>query len=361
MKDRIRILFTMPNFDKAGSGKVVYDLINGLDKERFDIELTCNHKRGAFFKEVEKLGFPIHIYKTAINYKPYLTLPGRIWTISRFFKNNKYDIIHSWHWSSDWTEVIAARMAGSKWLYTKKAMSWGNRHWKIRSYLAHFIVNINHEMEAYYPKKRAQKLIPLGIDTDYYSPSHFERKSSTEVFHIITVANLVPVKGIEILLEAVNMLKGNDWKLTILGNKDNDYGREMEALSQSLGLSDKVSFLGKHPDVRPFISDADLYIIPTLDQGRKEGMPMALVEAMSMAIPVLGSDISGINYVLKDFPQWLVPAGNEQALADAISKLKQSSAEKRSDIGNELRNYCLKHFTMTQFIEAHEELYTQLA
>ncbi|NNE14168.1 MAG: glycosyltransferase [Saprospiraceae bacterium] len=361
MKDRIRILFTMPNFDKAGSGKVVYDLISGLDQKRFDIELACNHRRGAFFNEVEALGFPIHIFKTTTEYKPYQSLPSRIWTISRFFKKNKYDVIHSWHWSSDWTEVCAARMAGIKWLYTKKAMSWGNRHWKIRSFLANYIVNINHEMQDYYPNKKAQALIPLGIDTEHYSPIHFSRTSPKEMFHIITVANLVPVKGIEILLEAVKMLKDDDWKLTILGNKDNDYGRAMEDLSRNLGLQNKVSFLGKHPDVRPYISDADLYIIPTLDEGRKEGMPMALVEAMSMAIPVIGSDISGINYVLKDFPEWLVPAGNAQALAYAISKLKSRSPNERKAIGVELRNYCLRHFTMAQFIEAHEELYTQLA
>src|SRR5690606_29259689 len=126
----------------AGSGKVVHDLVKGLDKERFEVEVACASNRGVFFKEMESLGVLIHIFKTTTSYRPYFTLFSRIKPIKAFFKENKYDIVHSWHWSSDWTEVIAARLAGAKWVYTKKAMSWGNRHWKIRSFLAHFIITI---------------------------------------------------------------------------------------------------------------------------------------------------------------------------------------------------------------------------
>src|SRR5690554_7435 len=163
---RIKILYTIPNFDTAGSGKVVYDLVKGLDKDEFELEIACSSNKGSFFAEVESLGVPIHIQKTTTEYRPYLTLPSRLRPIIRFMKSNKYDVIHSWHWSSDWTEALAARLAGVKWLYTKKAMSWGNRHWKIRSFMANFIITINDEMSLYFPNKKNQALIPLGIDTD---------------------------------------------------------------------------------------------------------------------------------------------------------------------------------------------------
>ena len=57
MGNRIRILYTIPNFDTAGSTKVVYDLIYGLDKTQFEIEIACQHNKGTFFKDVEALGF----------------------------------------------------------------------------------------------------------------------------------------------------------------------------------------------------------------------------------------------------------------------------------------------------------------
>ncbi len=355
---KVKILFTIPNFDTAGSGKVVYDLVKGIDKTKFDIEIACAHNRGAFFKTVEALGCPIHIFDTKTKYRPYYSLLFRVLPISKFYKKNNYDVVHSWQWSNDWTEAIAARLAGTKWIYTKKAMGF-NKHWKIKSQLAHFIITINDEMKMYFPNKKNQKLIPLGIDTTYYSSSQF-KKSKSEFFEIITVANLVPVKGIEVLIRAVHHLNDRNIRLSILGDNDNDYGKTMHNLCAELDLLDQVVFHGKVLDVRPYITDSDLYVIPTLNQGRKEGMPMALVEAMSMGISILGSDITGINYVLKDFKTLLFPAGDYKALAKKIKHTQQLNSDEREKIGASLRAYCVNNFTMHSFIKAHEDLYTEL-
>lgn len=358
---KLKILFTIPNFDTAGSGKVLYDLVKGLDKEKFEVEVACSSNRGVFFKEMESLGIPIHIFETTTSYRPYITLFSRIKTIKAFFKSNKYDIIHSWHWSSDWTEALAARWAGAKWLYTKKAMSWGNKHWKIRSFLAHFIITINDEMRSYFPNKKTQKLIPLGIDTTYYNPRLFpENIYQNDVFNIITVANLVPVKGVGVLINAIKKLNDPTIKLTVLGDNANEYGRYLASLCKDLNIEQQVVFLGKKSDVRPYITASDLYVIPTLNEGRKEGMPMALVEAMSMAVPVLGSNISGIKFVLKDFPELLFMAGNPEALKERLTYFKNMESQKRKDVGNALRNYCKEHYNMESFLSEHEKLYKSI-
>ena len=358
---KIRILFTISNFNTAGSGKVVYDLVKGLDPNTFDIEIACGSNKGHFFKVIESLGYPIHIIETKTSYRPYFSLPFRIWEISKFYKKYDYDIVHSWQWSNDWTESLAARFIGIKWLYTKKAMGF-NKHWKIKSYFAHFIITINEEMRQYFPNKKEQALIPLGIDTSYYNRETVDSAilSASAEFNIITVANLVPVKGIEVLIDAVGQLKDEAVMLTVLGDFDNDYGHAMVALSETKALQKQVQFLGKKLDVRPYIKAADLYVIPTLDEGRKEGMPMALVEAMSMGVPVLGSDITGINYVLKEFKNLLFRAGDSGSLALKIESLKASSDEDRLRLGQDLRHYCERHFTMGAFVVAHEALYKNL-
>lgn len=362
MDHRVKILFTIPNFDTAGSGKVVYDLVKGLDKAKFDVSIACTHDRGEFFKEVQKLGVPIFLLDTTAEYRPYHTLYGRIKPIIKFFKENQFEIIHSWHWSSDWTEVLAAKFAGVKWLYTKKAMSWGNKHWKIRSFLADYIITINHEMVNYFSYKKNQKLIPIGIDINYYSPEFSNSKEVDEgKFNIVAVANLVPVKGIEIILKAMHKLNDQNMRLKVVGNDEHEYAKTLRNVTANLGLKDQVMFTGKMQDVRPFINKADVYIIPTLDEGRKEGMPIALVEAMSMAIPVLGSDISGINFVLKDFPELMFEASNEEALAMKILHIKNKGENYRRKVGNSLRKYSIEHFSVEQFVSKHEELYLKLA
>lgn len=358
MNKRIKILFTISNFNTAGSGKVVYDLVHGLDKTKFDVHIACGDNKGAFFKVVESLGLPIHIIETKTPYRPYYSLLSRSSSVSKFYKEHDFDIVHSWQWSNDWTEALAARRVGIKWMYTKKAMGY-NKHWKIKSFLAHFIVTINDEMKQYFPNKKAQKLIPIGIDTNYYSPEHFTKTPSKQ-FKIITVANLVPVKGIEVLLKAIQQLKDSEIKFEILGDDSNDYGQKLHKLTNEFGLSKHVTFHGKQLDVRPYIADADMYVIPTLNEGRKEGMPMALVEAMCMGIPLLGSDITGINFVLKDFQNLLFEAGNINALAEKISYLKSLSSTERIQIGQNLRQYCIDNFSMEQFISEHEAVYTKL-
>jgi len=361
MSKKKRILYTIPNFDTAGSGKVVYDLVKGLDKSKFEVEVACSSNRGAFFKEIEKLDVPIHIIQTTVSYRPYRSLFSRIKPIIRFLKTNDYDIVHSWHWSSDWTEVVATRLAGIKWVYTKKAMSWGNKHWKIRSFLAHFIITINDEMQSYFSYKNNQQLIPLGIDTDYYSPDLFPEKGGEDkVFHIITVANLVPVKGLEVLIKAINTLKDETIQLTVLGDYESEYGAYLQSLCKTFGIDKQVIFIGKKPDVRPYLAAADLYVIPTLDKGRKEGMPMALIEAMSMGIPVLGSNISGIKFVLKDFKKLLFEAENESVLAQSIYDIKKLKNSDRTLTGKKLRMFVVNNFNNKIFIEKHQKLYCNL-
>ncbi|UAB81218.1 hypothetical protein INR76_00230 [Marixanthomonas sp. SCSIO 43207] len=68
---KIRILYTIPNFNTAGSGKIVYDLLKGLDPSKFEVAIACAHTKGALFKEVESLGVPIHILQFTISYYLY--------------------------------------------------------------------------------------------------------------------------------------------------------------------------------------------------------------------------------------------------------------------------------------------------
>ena len=354
---RIKILYTIPNFNTAGSGKVLYDLANGIDRELFEVHIACHHSKGFFFKEIEALGFPIHILNTTQPLRPYVTFLKRIIPFQKFIKNHRFDIVHSWHWSSDWSEVLAVRMAGAKYVYTKKAMTWGNIHWKIKSFLSHFIITINDEMHKYFTYKKNQLLIPLGIDTNYYhSNVNLDKLSKSTTFTIVTVANLVPVKGIEILIKAINHLDNKNIQLKIVGDNNTQYAEKLNDLVKSFKLENQFFFLGKHNDVRPFLVEADLYIMPS----EKEGLGMALIEAMAMGVTVLGSNVSGINYVLRDFPELLFEAGNVKQLSHAIQHWMNASADERKAQGAALRTYCQQHYSLEQSIRTHEQLYLQL-
>ena len=251
---KIKILYTTPNFDTAGSGKVIYDLVANLNRELFSPEILVKHTRGSFFKEIEKLNVPIHVFPYETSYYPLWSFTLRLWKVVRFFKSLNVDIIHSWHWSSDFSEPLAARIAGIKFIYTKKAMGWGNKSWRWRSKLSNHIVAINKTMMIEFfdnSLKEKSTFLPLGIDTEVFSPQTYNSSIAAKYqidkndFVIITVVNMVPVKGIEILIEAVILSKIPNAKLLIVGDDQNDYGKQLKEKYKS---QKNITFTGKQID-----------------------------------------------------------------------------------------------------------------
>lgn len=356
---KIKILYTIPNFDTAGSGKVVYDLVKNLDSNTFLPEIACFHNRGAFFKEIEKLNVPIHIFQFTTEYKPLPTFIFRVLKISKFFKHNKFDIIHSWHWSSDFSEPLAAKFARIPFIYTKKAMGWGNKAWKWRSQLSTKIIAINQDMMNEFFESFHLKTIklPLGVDTHVYQPQNQDNSLKKHLqlqandFVIISVVNMVPVKGIEILLDAVRKMKDPSIKVLLIGNDKSEY---VETLKKEYSEK-QIHFLGKQLDVKKYLALANLFVIPTKDEGRKEGMPIAPLEAMAMGIPVIGSRISGIKDILEDYPNHLFEASN---IADLIEKIKYSRSNPINK--EELVKMVREKFSLDSFIKQREALYKSL-
>ncbi len=364
MTKRIKILITIPNFDTAGSGKVVYDLVKGMDKRIFLPEICCFHDRGAFFKEIQKLGIKIHLFEFAVSYRPFVNLPFRILKIYWFFKKNKFDIIHSWHWSSDITEPLAAKLAGIPLVYTKKSMSWGNKAWIWRSKLSTKIITINSDMDQQFFSKMAEKVvsIPLGVDSSYFKPLIKVNNTPKHLtfaktdFVIVTVANLVPVKGVEILLEAIKRLNNDAIKTLIIGDYKNIYGEDMKTTYESK----HVFFLGKQLDVRPYLALANVFVIPTKDEGRKEGLPIAPLEAMASGCIVVGSNISGTRDILKDYQELLFQPSDIEDLMRRLKFVRYLNEDETIKLKDAMRQIVLQHFSLDQFIESHEVLYQSL-
>ena len=83
---RIKILFTIPNFDTAGSGQVLLNIAKNLNRDEFEPHICCNHDKGAYFKVVEATGIPIHIARFTADLSPKLRIIPSVIKISKFFK-----------------------------------------------------------------------------------------------------------------------------------------------------------------------------------------------------------------------------------------------------------------------------------
>lgn len=370
-QDKIKVLFTIPNFDTAGSGKALLKIAERLDPVCFEPEICCMHERGAYFNVVQASGIPVHIFPYTADMSKRLKGLQNVWKISRFFRSIKPDIIHSFHYAPDYSEALAARLAGIKWVYTKKNMNWGRpskNGWRLRSWLSNGIVAQNTDMlKTFFPGWIKVTLIPRGVDIEEFFPApppQAIRNSlnlTPEKRLIVCVANLVPVKGVEVLLDAFGQIAGQhpDVHLAIVGDDQSDYGNSLKEKAMAIA-PERIFFTGKVLNVVDYLRAADIFVLPTLNKGRQEGSPVSLLEAMACGTPVLASNVAGIRDQLNSFPELLFEPGNANLLLEKIDALLKQSETKREEVEDNLRREIISHYTVEKEVKKHESFYRQI-
>lgn len=150
-----------------------------------------------------------------------------------------------------------------------------------------------------------------------------------------TVGRLTPVKGHGHFLVAAQRLLQNRQDLHFVIVGDGPLLGSLVDQAQALGISDGVTFLGHRDDAFDLMSAMDIFVLPSLH----EGIPMVILEAMTMARPIVASRVGGIPEVITDAVQGLlVAAGDPDALADGCRKfLCDRSLAERCGLAGHLR------------------------
>ncbi len=168
------------------------------------------------------------------------------------------------------------------------------------------------------------KIIINGIDVEAIhrtlpNPEHLPSLSALPGQRLITsVGRLMPPKGHGYLVSAMPHLISQVDKVRLLLAGDGDLKASLEQLSQDLKVQDAISFLGSRSDVPDILAISDVFVLPSVS----EGTSLALLEAMAASKPIVATDIPGNRAVLRHGHNCLlVPPGNPEKLADAISFL----------------------------------------
>jgi glycosyltransferase involved in cell wall biosynthesis len=143
-----------------------------------------------------------------------------------------------------------------------------------------------------------------------------------------TVALFRPRKGIETLLEALARAGTlpRPLHLRAIGPFESpEYERDVRRLVAQLGIEDRVTWTGFTADVSSALREVDVFVLPSLFG---EGMPMALLEAMAVGLPVVATRIEGIPQVVRDGEEGLlVEAGDSQALGEAVARFARGEVD----------------------------------
>ena len=153
--------------------------------------------------------------------------------------------------------------------------------------------------------------------------------------HLVAIGRLTEQKGFALLVEALARaapaLPG--LRLTLIG--DGPLRPALEAVIAAHGMQDRIRLTGWRAEaaVRQHLAEATALILPSF----AEGLPVVLMEAMAAGRPVIATAIAGVPELVTGDTGWLVPAGDVQALAEAIASLAATPPTKLDEMGTAAR------------------------
>jgi glycosyltransferase involved in cell wall biosynthesis len=194
-------------------------------------------------------------------------------------------------------------------------------------------------------------VIHCGIDPEFFHPPrHEEAPQENTRMRILCTGTLHEVKGQTHLVEACRLLaqRGVPFRCELLGD-----GPDRSALERqiaSAGLTGSVELLGRctREGVAKRLREVDVFVGPSVPSrdGRREGIPVALMEAAASGLPVVASDLSGIPEAITDGEHgYLIPPGDSVGLADALQRLA-ADRELRLRMGRAGRERMLREFDL---------------
>jgi len=358
---RVDILFIMPSLNRGGAEGVIVNIVNNLDREKFNIKLMLFQNRGDL---VANLRDDIRVYILNSNsvslgmfravYKIYTLNPDIVF--SGISNLNIY--------LSLFIPVLKLFRKDIKFVARQASiLSLNNKQEKApRIYeLLHKSVYKNYDLVICQSKYMRDDLIsnykfPFSkcivinnpIDIDSVCKKALERVDdfpfSNSTINLISVGNLRYEKRFDLLLKSFSLLN-NRYRLIIIG--DGIRADYLKKLAKSLKIEKRVAFLGYKSNPYPYIKRSDIFVLTS----EYEGFPNVVLEANLLGLFVVGfKSVGGVTEIIKDgLNGRLVEFGDIKRLADAIKRVDISLLDRKAISKSAYR------FSLREIIKIYEK------
>ena len=154
-----------------------------------------------------------------------------------------------------------------------------------------------------------QRIIPNGVQPDDLIPA----QQAPDATDILFIGELRPIKGIDLLLDAIACLQTQrPVTATIVGAGPD--GEKLKAKTAALGLNDRVRFMGALP-ARQAFGLGRIMVVPSL----AESFPYVVLEAAAAGLPLISTSVGGISEIVEGTDTELIEAGSTPALVSALN------------------------------------------
>jgi glycosyltransferase involved in cell wall biosynthesis len=172
---------------------------------------------------------------------------------------------------------------------------------------------------------------------------------------LLMVARFAPQKDHETLFRALANLLDLDWKLDLVGTGPREEAGR--ALAESLGLSDRIRFLGMREDVPALMAASQIYLLVS----HWEGFPRSILEALRGGLPVVATDVGGVREaVIEAETGLLIPENDDVLLADRLRLLVEDPSL-RTSMGRAARKHYEANFTFDRLVGETVSLYQSVS
>lgn len=325
------VVHVIGRLQTGGAERQLVNYLLAADRRDFRHTALCLVERGALADTVEAAG--VRVVRIRVRSRDAVR---SLWRLAAWLRREDAAIVHThMHHAALWGRV-AAKLAGVPVLVTTEH---GKELWKNRlqvavdrrlsRWTARHIAVSEDGLEIRRRRERVAAdrilLIPNGVPIPADPRNDAGRDRVRQEFGLApqtpvlgTVGRLVEAKGYEHLIEALRLLRRDYPDLRWLAAGDGERRPALAQLAAERGLSDAVIWAGMRDDVGDLLAAMDLWIMSSV----REGLPVALLEAMAASKTIVATNVGGIPDAARDKREAiLVPPADPQALAAAIAKL----------------------------------------
>lgn len=374
---RIRLCLLCDELPIGGAEALTAEVLGRLDRDAFEPRILCLRRPGPLGADLPGRGVPLEVLGRRSRYD-LRTAPQLVRRLGR----GRVDVVLT---ISQWAPVFFSRLVGrvpggpATVLALHSFCDAGDPdgrlpRWMVESmWLTDCVVMLGdaqrRSLEAELglgrlPWRRARvALVPNGIALGA-PPGPRDRLEARrrlalgqDDLAVGVVARLWPVKGVDVLLHALALLAPRLPRLRCLVFGDGPEAPRLERLAAGLGVAGRLTFAGHRTDVRELLPALDVACLPSLS----EAYPLAAMEAMAAAVPVVASACGGLpELVSSGRDGLLVPPGDARALAAAIAGLLADPAL-RGRMGAAGRTRAERAFGVERTVAGYEALIRGLA
>ena len=367
MSTSTKVLWLITGLRVGGAEKLLAASVPYLDRDRFSYELCYLFPRAADL--VGDFAGRIPVFAAGQSRRWDARVVGRL---AGLLRARHVDVLHAHLPYAGIVGRLAARLAGVRSVvYTEHsvpdryhlATRIGNRvTYRANAAVIAVSDDIRRTVLREIGSRRAPRIetIPVGVDTS--ARPAVDRAACRRALGVdadqpmvVNVARFSPPKAHDDLLRAARVVcaKRPETVFVLVGGGPLE--AQVRAQASALGLTPHVVFAGVRPDALDIVASADVFVMPS----RWEGLPLAMLEAMSLGIPVVASRVGGIPEAIRDGQEgFLVPPGDADGVAARVLDLIDD-ADLRGRLGAAARRRAAD-FSVARMVERIEALYDEV-